>query len=379
MANPIETIYALWTLARTHESVPTAAELAERRKIDPELDKMIEDKFLEVVTSHLPLAEMLDFVFEIQGPITLREQFVRHRVGHRFGPDVGADMILLDAIPGAIDSTFWSQSMRLLDYGQFYDKGMYYVPPDFRKDPDVNVAYQNIMQQLQEGYRVLRGLGTTVEDARQILPLATSMRISWKLNFQAMKHIFARRGCWIAQLGMWEPVLHGMIEELAKVHSAFRNLVRPPCLNHERQFERCPFPADCFARLKGEDPLPPCPIFLNNYGSLDQSVPISQRCYVRQEWNKRHWRAIHDEEKMRNLADADLRYFQFWGFDPWNPESSLPKEGVEPTIWWPNDTEAHLTCPSVENCPTFETCGNCWGCYRRQFIPTTTQFTTETP
>jgi thymidylate synthase ThyX len=282
IAHPVETIYLLWQASRSDEPLPSAAELKEQAGKDPALAAAINKTFLQVIESDIPVAENLDVIFILENiPISLREQIVRHRIGHHFG-----DNFAVDIIPGEGRSSWWSQSMRVKDMGQFAAQGDFYTPESIASDltlkqgASVKDLYESFMEAAQELYTEFIDAGVPPEDARQILPLAVSHRISWKMNYMSLKHILGRRGCWIAQLGMWRPLINDMVNELAtKVHPVFRSLVRPPCLNSQGCFTECPFVADNLQRLMGKDPEPPCAAFLNHHANEALAVPAAERCY----------------------------------------------------------------------------------------------------
>lgn len=318
--HPLETVYLLWQASRTTEPVGTAAELAAAAAEDAELNAEIFNVFEHVVASDIPVAENLEFIFLIENmPVSLREQIVRHRVGHHFGENYGCDIV-----PEVGRSSWWSQSMRVLNMGRFFTDGEYYVPPIVTEHPNDSVAfaYRQAMAHAQNAYNAMIECGIPPEEARQVLPLATTSRISWKLNYQSMKHVLGRRGCWIAQLGMWRGIIESMVEELAQLHPVFRKLVLPPCVGRDGSFVGCPFPKDNVHRLKGEDPEPPCPAWMthckSDYAgvSKDDSVmrPSGQRVIGGEAVTM--WAATDPklQEKFDRLRKA---YAKLWDLNPW--------------------------------------------------------------
>lgn len=307
--NPLETIYCEWQASRTNGPVPSPSgvrgEIAAERfgvteglatsgeyedsDISPgpferEVRKVAED----CINMRVPIAETIDFVFLIDNaPIALREQMVRHRVGHKFGSRLGADLI-----PDISDSSWWAQTMRAMDMSSFATNGDYFEPewvrqraddpmPGFHTRPSgdadakcnksvgnitLREFYRDQFLWIQAAYRRLVKAGMPQEDARNILPLGTNQRITWKMNLSALIHVLSKRGCWIAQLGMWEPVIRGLVEEVAtKIDPMFRNLINPPCIGSDDKFAGCKFHKENKEYIAGRDPHFPCPLWLRNH------------------------------------------------------------------------------------------------------------------
>lgn len=252
---PLETLYLTWQQSREIGEIVTAEELhAAARGYGP-LAEEIEEHAKVMIQQHIPVLEMIEFYFLIEHmSVSLREQIVRHRVGHRFGPELGVDIV-----PGAIDSTYWSQSSRILDLSNFADDGNFLLPDEIKTE-QVHI-YKRAIQVAQDFYRQLVKKGMALEDARHVLPLATESRMLWKINLAALLHIIGKRGCWIAQLSLWRPIIYGMVDELCKkVSPIFRDVITPPCIKGD-VFRGCLFSADNEARYSDKDPEPPCPLY----------------------------------------------------------------------------------------------------------------------
>lgn len=118
-----------------------------------------------------------------------------------------------------------------------------------------------------------------------VLPLSVQHRISWTLNLSAIQHIVKKRSCWILQLGFWESVIFGMINELCeKVSPVFASLITPPCIVNEK-FKGCVHPLDSLKRCQGEDPLPPCSLYLHNSSEVPETAleaATQRKDYIRQ-------------------------------------------------------------------------------------------------
>lgn len=321
-AYPAETIYCLWQASRTRDPIPPAQQVSDWCQRDPAMAAKVAEVFETVIESEIPVAENLDFVFLLENmPVSLREQIVRHRIGHRFGENFGVDLV-----PGDVQDSWWSQSMRVMDMGQFASNGDYFTPeiPDVECKNEVDgtvvgtaqAIYDNFMRLSERTYQLLIQAGLPPEDARQVIPLAATSRMTWKMNYQSLKHIMKRRSCWIAQLGMWEPIVRDMVEELCKwIGEPMRRLINPPCIRHDH-FVECPFIPDNLQRAKGNDPEPPCPLFLQHYGQMVHEIPIDQRKYHRagRTWDTT---AARDRQRFKDMQEA---YRLLWNRNVWSGE-----------------------------------------------------------
>ncbi len=258
---PIETVALEWMQSRTDDPIPTAEELLEMGCEDPRVAKETLDTFRRVVQMDLPVAETIDFIFLLENiPVSLREQIVRHRIGHRFDDRLGADVVPTRADTG---SSFWCQSMRVKDMSTFVDDGAYYVPESVTRDPDHLTLYHAAIRGAAVAYRGLVDAGVPMEDARQVIPLCATHRMTWKLNLAALKLIFRKRSCWIAQLGMWEPIIRGMVDELCEnIDPIFRRFIDPPCFRNG-EWVGCAYVQENDARIARTDPGVPCSLYVH--------------------------------------------------------------------------------------------------------------------
>lgn len=272
--------------------------------------------FSRIINEDIPLTEMIDFIFVLEDiPISLREQLVRHRIGVKVG---GHDYV--DTVSDLPDSSFWSQSMRVMDMSNFE----YFIPESIGEcSPVVRLGhhkipaavYKEAMGDAARAYTILVAQGVPREDARNVIPLGATHRIIWKLNLSAIKHIMSKRSCWILQLGLWKPVIQGMVSELCKLNTAFRQLASPPCMKGN-EFNHCLFCENNYARIEGDvDSLPPCPLFLNYYKDLalqcsSEVFPTSKTCW--------YWRSdisaweCCDESRIPLMSQMLVEYEKFW-------------------------------------------------------------------
>jgi hypothetical protein len=304
---PIETVYSVWEASKTESKLRTPKQISEQVSKEELLDI-----FTKVVAQKIPVGEHIDFVFMLEGiSVSLREQIVRHRIGTLPSPErVGAD-ITMDRIPDLATSSWWSQSMRIQDMGNFATDRKYRIP-DSLFDENGNdriipygfggmtgdsalMHYGALMHHIELVYKALVASGVPMEDAREVIPLSAQHRISWKLNMSALQHIVEERGCWILQLGIWEPIITGMISELSnKINPVFSELVSPPCMEKD-VYTGCVYQEECKRRLDGKDKLPPCPIHL--YREVTPENPF-------------------DVPMFRETELLSRKYREFWHRDP---------------------------------------------------------------
>jgi len=293
-ALPLETVYAVWEASKSEDKLITPEWVRDNVPRDE-----VEELFRAVIQQRIPIGEHLDFVFMLENvSVSFREQMVRHRVGTTPSPErVGAD-IVMGEIPLLHKSSFWSQSMRIQDMSKFATNGAYRLPPTVEKDPVAEALFTKTMRDVGAAYSALVDMGIPMEDARELIPLGAQHRISWKLNISALQHIVGERGCWILQLGLWGPVIQGMIQELVeKVHPIFAELVTPPCIKKD-EFKGCIYMEECRRRHTGDDRLPPCPLHLTHHpeavaavlGEGFTEVPREEEMKERAKDYKKFWR-----------------------------------------------------------------------------------------
>lgn len=296
---PVETIFCEWRLSRSDDELLTPAEVqlrvmeerserAETKRDEisaksgiqeleegvPELaaeawaeqnpgpfEREVRETFEKCVDMKVPIAETIGFVFAVENmSIALREQWVRHRIGHKFDGQFG-----FDPIPNQHDSSWWSQTFRAKNLGSFAKQGDYLLPESVAKDQKLTEAYHSAMKDAEKQYNYLVSMGVPLEDARNVLPLGVQHAMTWSCNLSSLMHILSKRGCWIAQLGMWEPVVRGIVNELAeKIDPYFRTLINPPCISGEK-FVGCKFHKENEEYLAGRDPHYPCPLWLGQH------------------------------------------------------------------------------------------------------------------
>lgn len=308
---PLETVYALWEQSKTELPLRTPQQIRTEVR-ESEVEKL----FRAVIKQRIPIGEHIHFNFVLENvSISWREQAVRHRIGTKPGPErIGADIVMeigelirMGAIPNLHESSWWSQSMRIQNMGEFASKKRYRMPETILKHPNhkaLESVYHRQMASNEETYNYLVAEGIPMEDARELIPLGAQHRISWDLNIGSLQHIVGKRGCWILQLGIWGPVIMGMISELTnKVHPIFGELVTPPCLNDDN-FTGCVYLEEVRRRYTGEDKLPPCPLHLQHHQEPDMVFPLQ---------------LPHVEIPMKSeMVERAEQYRKFWNRDPYS-------------------------------------------------------------
>lgn len=298
---------------------------------DP-LDKIIEDvlamsaaelsALMESVMQGVPVVEAVSFNFIIENAsIGWREQMVRHRVGTKPDIRVGADWLTVDTIPEQADMSAWSQSMRLLDMSTFQQRGAYRTPDTvIQRGPEAIEQWNADMATIEAMYSRWASQGLPLEDARDLIPLGATSRLSWTINLRTLQHIVGKRGCTILQLGYWGPIINGMITELVtKVHPCFGALVTPPCMRGDK-YTGCIFPEDIQRRFDGRDHnLPVCPLFIGR-----DSSPLGDQC-----------RAAFKAGTIRLMSSIEeeaLRRATFWHRNPLTGERLGNQDPATATI-----------------------------------------------
>lgn len=303
---PLETVYSIWEQSKNEGPLLAVEDIA-KNVPRAELEKL----FRAVIAQHIPIGEHVDLVFVLENiSVSWREQAVRHRIGTKPSPErVGADFTM-DILPDLADSSWWSQSMRIQDMGKFARTRAYRMPEsilEHAESPRLQGVFNSAMTHIEEAYNELTAAGIPMEDARELMPLGAQHRMSWKLNLSALQHIVGKRGCWILQLGIWGPIIEGMIREAAaKIHPIFSEMVTPPCLDGDH-FKGCVYMEENRRRYTGDDKLPPCSLHVAKHHFRDE-VPRSDLLRVIQEGD-----TVPMKDEM--VARAE-KYRQFWGRDP---------------------------------------------------------------
>lgn len=354
---PVASVYHVWEASKTDGPIPSVEEI----KASPELAQKAQDLFWQVIRQRIPVGEHINFVFMLEGvSISFREQMVRHRVGVKVGDRIG-----LDIIPDLDQSSWWSQSMRIQDMGAFAKRGLYRVPETLagktcpehwgitsaekipadklatvtsegkinvleRESAPAEEIFREAMDNAQRAYAMLVAAGVPMEDAREVIPLGAQHRISWALNLQTLLHVLGKRGCWILQLGLWGPIIEGMVKALADgVHESFRTLLAPPCVDAHDKFSSCLYPVENQRRIDGRDDHPVCPLYICRDMDAEEQLGSGGRMgeegeeFYRLPFRKRQ--PAITQLRLPRTAEMEERaesYRRLWGHDPylWDKE-----------------------------------------------------------
>lgn len=117
------------------------------------------------------------------------------------------------------------ESLRVVDVGNFADKGAYHVPQTMK-----NVeAFHKDMQKIQQSYRNALDDGENIEDARNVLPLNIHSMITMRMDLRSLRGVLTQRLCLTAQ-EEWRQVAFLMRQEMhKKLGPRFAALFNAPC------------------------------------------------------------------------------------------------------------------------------------------------------
>ena len=147
-------------------------------------------KFLRarIREGHESIIEHSSVTFEISGiSRACSHQLVRHRI-----------------------ASYSQESQRYIDMSA----PEFVVPPSIAQDPEAQAIWDEFMETVADTYHRLRELGARKEDARFVLPNATTTRIIVTMNFRSLRHLFSVRCDKAAQ---WE-IRELALEMLRQVH-----------------------------------------------------------------------------------------------------------------------------------------------------------------
>ena len=192
-----EPIKAIYLACRTCYSKKPATEL---EKVDD--SKMMKLVHRTMASGHHSVLEHATFTFSIEGVSrALTHQLVRHRI-----------------------ASYAQQSQRYVTY----DEGsITYVTPKTITD-EHRAEYDALMFNISELYRKFIDAGIPAEDARYILPNATTTNIIVTMNYRELINFSKIRLCFTSQ---WEiqKMTRQMKREVASVNPALGEYLEPKC------------------------------------------------------------------------------------------------------------------------------------------------------
>lgn len=170
------------------------------------------DKFLEKLLKmgHLSPFEHASFTFAIDGVSrVLSHQLVRHRI-----------------------ASYSQKSQRYVNEKQFE----YVVPPSISGDENLKAEFDDLMVLLQNKYEYLLSKGIPAEDARYLLPNATTTNFVLTMNARSLLHFFELRCCNRAQKEIRE-LADLMLLRVREVAPALFTVAGPTCITQGICFE----------------------------------------------------------------------------------------------------------------------------------------------
>ena len=157
---------------------------------DPDNDKALQLLRGLVQKGHGSILEHCCFTFSIEGiSRACSHQLVRHRI-----------------------ASYSQQSQRYVDGNKFG----YVIPPEIESNPNRKMAYEKWMKLTMEMYNSFMDCGVKKEDARYILPNATTTNIVVTMNARELLHFIELRS---SKRSQWEirELAQEMLKQLKKV------------------------------------------------------------------------------------------------------------------------------------------------------------------
>ncbi len=167
----------------------------------------VENLLRHVISSgHHSVLEHASFTFAIDGiSRTTSHQLVRHRM-----------------------ASFSQQSQRYVSY----KSPDYVIPPSIAEDPEKKRRFEEAVNAIFEQYRALIEAGIPAEDARYLLPNATTTRLVMTMNARELMHVCSIRLCMRAQ---WEirELFERIRDEVKKVAPIIGSALQIKCIIHD--------------------------------------------------------------------------------------------------------------------------------------------------
>ena len=121
--------------------------------------------------------------------------------------------------------SFSQKSQRYVkEKGQFD----YIIPPTIEKNPEMKLKFENLMSEISKVYGELTDAGILAEDARAVLPNATSTSLVASLNLRELIHLANLRLCTRAQYEI-RTMVKMMCDELVAEEPWLKPYLVPKC------------------------------------------------------------------------------------------------------------------------------------------------------
>ena len=172
-------------------------------------EKLTQDKIEDILkriikSGHLSVLEHASFSFGVEGVSrALLAQLTRHRI-----------------------ASFSVQSQRYVKFKNGVD---FVIPPSIAKNEELLKKYNEFLKLSEKYYKDFLDAGILAEDARYVLPNASSTKIVITMNARELRHFFALRCCNRAQ---WEirDMACRMLKLAREVAPVLFNDAGPDCL-----------------------------------------------------------------------------------------------------------------------------------------------------
>lgn len=166
---PIETVY---TAARTCYSEKSPSDIWSKRTTEFEMIKLLDKT---ITSGHHSILEHILFTFSVEGlSRSASHQLVRHRV-----------------------ASFSQQSQRYTDMSE----AEFITPTTIKFNNKALAIFNKITEETRRAYSELRDLGIPAEDARFVMPNASTTNLVMSMNFRELWYVSGIRLCRRAQ---WE-------------------------------------------------------------------------------------------------------------------------------------------------------------------------------
>ena len=214
------------------------------REIVTRIVNMVDD-------ANLPPLDAVNFTFQIDNAtVAFREQLVRSR----------------------LPQNFWTQTSRTADLSVM-DVCM--LPSVSAAGPEAEDIFRSAVNKIRKTYEELEELGVPSEDIR-LMPSSMTHRIYWMVPYRTLKSVIQKRLSWIAQAGLWAPIIEDILSELRlhKEIDVFTNSLSTPSdvVIRDGKIVSHRYDIENEDRFYGRDPLPVDPLWIAYRNSLGENL-----------------------------------------------------------------------------------------------------------